>query len=56
MQKEKIYKKFEELDKAAALGGGAVRIDKQHETGRMTARERIDMLLDKGTLWNWISS
>ena len=33
MQKEKIYKKFEELDKAAALGGGAVRIDKQHETG-----------------------
>lgn len=49
MQKEKIYKKFEELDKAAALGGGAVRIDKQHETGRMTARERIDMLLDKGT-------
>ena len=33
----------------AALGGGVVRIDKQHEAGRMTARERIDMLLDKGT-------
>ena len=31
MQKEEIYKKFEELDKVAALGGGVVRIDKQHE-------------------------
>ena len=49
MQKEEIYKKFAELDKVAALGGGVVRIDKQHEAGRMTARERIDMLLDKGT-------
>ena len=49
MQKEKIYKKFEELDKVATLGGGTVRIDKQHEAGRMTARERIDMLLDKGS-------
>ena len=49
MQKEEIYKKFEELDNVAALGGGVVRIDKQHEAGRMTARERIDMLLDKGT-------
>lgn len=49
MQKEEVYKKFEELDKVAALGGGVVRIDKQHEAGRMTARERIDMLLDKGT-------
>ena len=44
MQKEEIYKKFEELDKVAALGGGVVRIDKQHEAGRMTARERIDIL------------
>ena len=35
MQKEEIYKKFEELDKVAALGGGVVRIDKQHEAGRM---------------------
>ena len=49
MQKEEIYKKFEELDKVAALGDSVVRIDNQHEAGRMTARERIDMLLDKGT-------
>ncbi|MBC7863029.1 MAG: acyl-CoA carboxylase subunit beta [Bacteroidia bacterium] len=30
------------------LGGGKARIEKQHEQGKMTARERIDHLLDKG--------
>jgi 3-methylcrotonyl-CoA carboxylase beta subunit len=31
------------------LGGGQKRIDKQHEAGKLTARERIDFLLDKNT-------
>ena len=31
-----------------ALGGGAKAIDRQHEKGRKTARERIDLLLDPG--------
>jgi 3-methylcrotonyl-CoA carboxylase beta subunit len=31
------------------LGGGKARIDKQHEQGKMTARERIDFLLDEGS-------
>lgn len=31
------------------LGGGDERIDKQHEKGKLTARERIDLLVDKGT-------
>ena len=31
------------------LGGGKSRIDKLHEQGKMSARERIDFLLDKGT-------
>jgi len=31
------------------LGGGADRIEAQHKKGRMTARERIDLLLDKGS-------
>ena len=31
------------------LGGGQDRIDAQHKKGRMTARERIDLLLDKGS-------
>ena len=31
---------------AARLGGGEARIQKQHEAGKLTARERIDLLLD----------
>ena len=31
------------------LGGGQSRIDKQHEKGKMTARERIEMFFDEGT-------
>jgi len=31
------------------LGGGTERIDAQHKKGRLTARERIDLLLDKGS-------
>ena len=34
---------------AADLGGGEDRIAKQHEAGKMTARERIDLLLDRGS-------
>src|SRR5512144_992575 len=31
------------------LGGGPERIEAQHKKGRLTARERIDLLLDKGS-------
>jgi len=31
------------------LGGGKMRIEKHHAKGKMTARERIDYLLDKGS-------
>ncbi len=30
-------------------GGGVERIKKQHQKGRLTARERLDLLLDKGS-------
>jgi acetyl-CoA carboxylase carboxyltransferase component len=33
----------------AKLGGGDVKIAKQHEAGKLTARERIDLLVDAGT-------
>ena len=33
----------------AEQGGGAARINKQHESGKMTARERIEFLLDEGS-------
>ena len=36
-----------ELRAKARLGGGQARIDKQHAKGSLTARERIDLLLDK---------
>lgn len=38
-----------EKRKLAKLGGGQERIDKQHNSGKQTARERIDALLDKDT-------
>ena len=33
----------------AELGGGQDRIDRQHKVGKLTARERVDILLDEGT-------
>jgi acetyl-CoA carboxylase carboxyltransferase component len=33
----------------ALLGGGTDRIDRQHRAGKLTARERLDLLLDPGT-------
>ncbi|OPX36601.1 MAG: hypothetical protein B1H11_07175, partial [Desulfobacteraceae bacterium 4484_190.1] len=47
-----IDTKIKELKKrnlAAELGGGQKRIDQQHSKGKMTARERIDYLLDKNS-------
>ena len=38
-----------ELKAKSRLGGGPERIEKQHERGKMTARERIDILLDRGS-------
>ena len=37
------------LRTAALLGGGIDRIEKQHDGGKLTARERIEMLLDAGS-------
>src|SRR6266516_4409202 len=37
------------LKEAAMLGGGQKRIEAQHQKGKLTARERLDLLLDQGT-------
>ncbi|MFQ5934543.1 MAG: acyl-CoA carboxylase subunit beta [Dehalococcoidia bacterium] len=37
------------LKKESRLGGGVKAIERQHEKGKLTARERIDLLLDPGT-------
>lgn len=46
--KEKIEKLLE-TKKDIELGGGEKRIEKQHARGKLTARERINLLLDEGS-------
>ncbi|HHY04220.1 MAG TPA: methylmalonyl-CoA carboxyltransferase, partial [Thermoanaerobacterales bacterium] len=49
---ESIDNKIKELHekrKAIELGGGEKRIQKQHKSGKLTARERIEKLLDAGS-------
>src|SRR5438105_9674960 len=41
--------KLAALDEQAELGGGEERIEKQHAEGKLTARERIELLLDPGS-------
>src|SRR5438105_2509467 len=41
--------KLAALDAQAELGGGEERVAKQHEEGKLTARERIELLLDPGS-------
>src|SRR5712664_3377691 len=41
--------KLAALDAQAELGGGQERVEKQHEEGKLTARERIELLLDPGS-------
>src|SRR5204863_8016065 len=38
-----------DLERRAELGGGQDRLDRQHAAGKLTARERIDLLFDPGT-------
>ena len=42
-------KRLRETKAQSRLGGGADRIEAQHARGKLTARERIDLLLDKGS-------
>ncbi|MEJ2298652.1 MAG: acyl-CoA carboxylase subunit beta [Woeseiaceae bacterium] len=48
-----IVKQLAQKRAAAALGGGQERIDKQHARGKLTARERIELLLDEGSFEEW---
>jgi len=43
------YRLLEKKRQQALLGGGKERIDAQHKKGKLTARERIDILMDEGT-------
>ena len=49
MSIEEKFKHLEEMNEKALVGGGEARVQRQHDSGRMTARERIDRLFDPGT-------
>lgn len=53
--KEKI-EQLKALNHKAELGGGEDRIAKQHAAGKLTARERIELLLEKVVSWKSTSS
>src|SRR5690349_20352384 len=48
-EKDPLRARLQDMEKQAELGGGADRIQKQHEAGKLTARERIDLFLDPGS-------
>ena len=49
MNENSKSKRLQEMRVRSRLGGGAERIEAQHKKGRLTARERLDLLLDKGS-------
>jgi propionyl-CoA carboxylase beta chain len=48
-----IIRRLDEKRALARLGGGEKRIASQHAKGKLTARERIELLLDEGTFEEW---
>jgi propionyl-CoA carboxylase beta chain len=50
---QEILKQLEAKRAAARAGGGQKRVDAQHAKGRLTARERIELLLDPGSFEEW---
>ncbi|KAA3617672.1 MAG: acyl-CoA carboxylase subunit beta [Calditrichaeota bacterium] len=49
MDRKQQFKHLESLREEAKLGGGEKRIAAQHKKGKLTARERIDFLVDEGS-------
>jgi propionyl-CoA carboxylase beta chain len=47
--RDRLLARLEALEAQAAAGGGTERIAKRHEDGKLTARERVDILLDPGS-------
>ena len=49
MSETSKIKQLNDMKAQSRLGGGQARIDAQHKKGRLTARERLDLLLDRGS-------
>lgn len=47
--KDRFRRRLEDAKVAALAGGGDARVQKQHAKGKLTARERLDLLLDDGS-------
>ena len=50
---QEIIRRLEEKREGARQGGGKKRIETQHSKGKLTARERIEMLFDPGSFEEW---
>src|SRR5689334_5407942 len=50
---QEVLAQLEEKRAAARLGGGERRVASQHAKGRLTARERVELLLDPGSFEEW---
>ncbi len=48
-----ILKQLNDKRARARVGGGAKRVEGQHAKGKLTARERIEVLLDEGSFEEW---
>jgi propionyl-CoA carboxylase beta chain len=49
VERDPLRIRLQQLEDVAELGGGVERITRQHKDGKLTARERIDLLLDPGS-------
>ena len=49
MWNEKVLEEHTQRTAKAKIGGGEKRIERQHSKGKLTARERLDLLFDKGS-------
>jgi propionyl-CoA carboxylase beta chain len=50
---QEILQRLEEMRAAARAGGGERRVKAQHDKGKLSARERIELLLDPGSFEEW---
>ncbi len=50
---QEILRQLDDKRDAARAGGGARRVEAQHKKGKLTARERLEVLLDDGSFEEW---
>jgi propionyl-CoA carboxylase beta chain len=50
---QEIIRRLEDMRVRARAGGGERRVQAQHDKGKLTARERIEVLLDEGSFEEW---